>query len=607
MGIKTSPGTEIGIGFRVPNYDEIFSSKPSLDFFEIISENFFNPGSQPQKNLCRLLNDYPVVLHGVSLSLASTEPPDFEYLKKLKELCKLTKTPYFTDHLCWTRAHQKHYYDLLPLPYTEKNANFIAEKIKIVQDFINLPFGLENLSSYLSFTTSEMTEWEFLNLIVEKSGCHYMLDINNIYVSAINQNFDPVTYLHSIKWKKILQCHIAGHTKNMDGSLHDTHDHPVCPEVWELYELAWKLSGGFRTLLEWDEKIPPLDILVLELLKARNYQNGTNQQKKELSTETQSHSMVSLDSSIKINSHIFKSNGTGVHNTLYPDSLTELQGQLGTCITSPPDFSDTTIQFPEHNYSALLLGQLSPHLDTHIHSGLSTYNKQYWFRLFHVLQNEFPLTCRLLGSWFFNQCIVHYISTFPLNSYDLNNLGYLFPQWIKEYYPNWELQYPMGSGTLPKKWPTLQLFNAARFERDFTESLTADQRLVTSNTTFASVNQEELLFAKIRIHPLVKIYEHDLDYVPVFHQLRIHPEDDFSFSTGPFYWVMFPDQGGICTQNIPALAYKILIELKNWTSLIEVCENLSTLLNPEELTEMQENLTQWFRMWSSLNWLEFDI
>ncbi len=267
------PNLGIGVGLRVPHYPYIFEHKPSVDFFEIISENFMVDGGLPIKNLKKILDSYRVVQHGVSLNLGSTDSLDFEYLDRLKLLTDLTKTPYFTDHLCWSGVNGTAYHDLLPMPYTEENARYIAQRAQIVQDYIGLPFGIENLSSYISFTQSEMNEWEFYNLVISLSGCSYMLDINNIYVSAVNQGFDPKEYVDSIDFSKVTQVHIAGHTKNSNGTILDTHDDYVCQEVWNLYAYAWtKSQRGFSTLLEWDGNFIPFDETLREAKKAEQYQ-----------------------------------------------------------------------------------------------------------------------------------------------------------------------------------------------------------------------------------------------------------------------------------------------------------------------------------------------
>jgi uncharacterized protein (UPF0276 family) len=265
----------IGLGLRIPHYPHIFTEWPEVDFFEIIAENFMGDAELPIQNLRRILEHYPVVLHGVGLGIASAAPLDYAYLKKLKALADLTDCEFVTDHLCWTSAEGINHHDLLPFPHTEENARYVAERAALVQDFLGRPFGLENLSSYVAFASSEMTEWDFYNQVIAQSGCHYMLDINNIFVSSVNHGFKAHEYLKDIRWPKVLQCHIAGHTQRADGSLLDTHEEPVCPEVWQLYAEAWRRSGGFKTLLERDGKIPPLPELLAEAKQARNYQGIT--------------------------------------------------------------------------------------------------------------------------------------------------------------------------------------------------------------------------------------------------------------------------------------------------------------------------------------------
>ncbi len=276
MNIKKFQNLGIGVGLRHHHYSEIFEQKPKVDFFEIISENFMIDGGLPLYNLGRILEEYTVVQHGVSLSIASADPLDFNYLKRLKELTKLTKTPWFSDHLCWSSVDGKFLHDLLPVPYTLEIANFIADKARIVQDFIELPFGLENLSTYVSFKNSEMTEWDFYSYIVEKANCYMMLDVNNIFVSSVNHEFDPLEYLNKISFERVLQMHVAGHTIQADGTLLDTHNNYVRKEVWDLYKIVWEKTGGVSTLLEWDSDFLSFAETHSEALKALDFQGGRN-------------------------------------------------------------------------------------------------------------------------------------------------------------------------------------------------------------------------------------------------------------------------------------------------------------------------------------------
>lgn len=261
----------IGIGLRPVHYEEILSTLPPIDWFEIISENYMVEGGKPLENLDRILEHYPVVQHGVNLAIGSPEPLDWDYLKQLKALTKRTKTPWLSDHLCWGRLPGAHFHDLLPLPYTQEVIDYVAERARIVQDFLEIPFALENLSSYVAFTDDQMPEWDFYTAIVEKADIWMMLDVNNIYVSSRNHGFNPQEYIAGIPMERVIQIHLAGHTDHGDYIL-DSHDAPVCDEVWELYGKVWPQTGGVSTLLEWDDNYVSFEETWKEALRAKEYQ-----------------------------------------------------------------------------------------------------------------------------------------------------------------------------------------------------------------------------------------------------------------------------------------------------------------------------------------------
>lgn len=267
------PNLGIGIGLRIPHYDDIFSGPSTIDWFEIISENFMVDGGKPLEHLHKILEKYPVVQHGVSLAIGSPAPLDFDYLKKLKDLTKITKTPWISDHLCWGQRPGANYHDLLPLPYTKEVINYVVERAKIVQDYLEIPFALENLSSYVAFTQDQMPEWEFYSAIVEKADIYMMLDVNNIYVSSRNHGFDPKQYYENIPLDRVLQIHLAGHTDHGDYVL-DTHDNYVRDEVWQLYGEIYPKTRGVSTLLEWDEKFISFKETCDEALKAKKFQSS---------------------------------------------------------------------------------------------------------------------------------------------------------------------------------------------------------------------------------------------------------------------------------------------------------------------------------------------
>jgi uncharacterized protein len=260
----------IGVGLRVPHYDHILERKPVVDWFEIISENYMVDGGRPLAMLDRILEQYRVVQHGVSMYFGSAGPLNREHLKRLKALVRRTGTPWLTDHLCWGSVDGRYTHDLLPMPYTFEASRITARKIRQAQDFLEVPIAVENVSSYAEFHISQMTEWEFLNEVVERADCGILLDVNNIYVSSRNHEFDPYDYLNAVTPARIAQIHIAGHSK-FEKYILDTHDHPVIDPVWRLYAHAIERFGPTATLLEWDDRIPSFDELHAEALKAAQY------------------------------------------------------------------------------------------------------------------------------------------------------------------------------------------------------------------------------------------------------------------------------------------------------------------------------------------------
>jgi hypothetical protein len=260
----------IGIGLRAPHYNHILTRKPVVDWFEIISENFMIGGGRPLHILDQILEQYRVVQHGVSMYFGSAGRPDKEHLRRLKDLVKRTGTPWVSDHLCWGSVDGRYTHDLLPMPYTFEAAKLTAQKIREVRDFLEVPIAVENVSSYAEYHVSEMTEWEFLNEVVERADCGILLDVNNIYVSSRNHNFDPLRYINSVPADRVAQIHIAGHSKFQKYIL-DTHDHPVIDPVWKLYDRAIRRVGHTATLLEWDDSIPSFQEVHDEALKANRF------------------------------------------------------------------------------------------------------------------------------------------------------------------------------------------------------------------------------------------------------------------------------------------------------------------------------------------------
>ncbi len=264
------PQLGLGVGLRSAHFSHILRERPAVDWFEVISENFMDSHGRPRYVLEQVAERYPIVMHGVSLSIGSTDPLDFDYLRKLKSLARDVRARWVSDHVCWTGAAGLNTHDLLPLPFNEQTLAHVVARIRMVQDFLERPLVLENPSSYVTFAGSTLTEWEFLDRMACESGCGLLLDVNNVYVSSINHDFDPFEFLAGLPHERIVQCHLAGHT-HCGTHLIDTHDGPVIDPVWALYRQAHQHTGGVSTLLEWDAHIPAFDVVHAEVCKARDF------------------------------------------------------------------------------------------------------------------------------------------------------------------------------------------------------------------------------------------------------------------------------------------------------------------------------------------------
>jgi uncharacterized protein len=260
----------IGVGLRTVHFPHILSQKPAVDWFEVISENFMATGGRPMYVLDQVAERYPVALHGVSLSIGSTDPVDFEYLRRLKELARRTRAHWVSDHLCWTGVLGRNTHDLLPMPYTEAALRHVVARIRTVSDFLERPLVLENPSSYVEFAASTMPEWEFLARMAQDADCGLLLDVNNVYVSSFNHGFDPRAYVEAIPADRVVQYHLAGHT-HKGTHIIDTHSDHAVDEVWELFRLSCRRTGPVATLYEWDEDVPDFETVHAEARKAAPY------------------------------------------------------------------------------------------------------------------------------------------------------------------------------------------------------------------------------------------------------------------------------------------------------------------------------------------------
>ncbi|MFI0400214.1 MAG: DUF692 domain-containing protein [Thiolinea sp.] len=266
-----TPISGCGIGLRFQHIDQILAEQPPIPWLEILSDNYLNPGSVQQDYALEIARTYPVTMHGVGMSLGATDPFNDEYFQRLKALADKLQPAWISEHLCWTSAHGFVSHDLLPLPYTEETIQHVVKRIREAQERLERQLVIENVSSYLQYTQSALTEWEFLTAVAEQADCKILLDINNIYVSAFNHNFDPCKYIDSIPVERVQQFHLAGY-EDKGTHLLDTHGHAVSDPVWGLYTLALQRFGALPTLIEWDNNIPSLELILAEAQKATGVQ-----------------------------------------------------------------------------------------------------------------------------------------------------------------------------------------------------------------------------------------------------------------------------------------------------------------------------------------------
>ncbi len=267
------PDLGLGIGLRTSHFSHILAQRPQIGFFEVLTENFLDTGGRPLFILDQIAEHYAIVMHGVSMSVGSTDPVNFGYLARVKALAARTRALWVSDHVCWTGVLGRNTHDLLPLPYTEETLRHAVGRIRVIQDFLERPLVLENPSTYLEFAPSSMPEWEFIARMAEQADCGLLFDVNNVFVSAFNHGYDPYAYIDAIPGERVCQYHLAGHTHKGTHIL-DTHSDHVVDPVWQLYGHTLRHVGLRATLLEWDADIPPFEVVHQEVLKARVWRDA---------------------------------------------------------------------------------------------------------------------------------------------------------------------------------------------------------------------------------------------------------------------------------------------------------------------------------------------
>ncbi|NDU72989.1 DUF692 family protein [Actinomadura sp. DSM 109109] len=389
----------MGLGLRSSHLPRVLSTWPRVEWFEVISENFMDSGGYPRHALDRIAERYPVVMHGVSMSVGSTDPLDMDYLHRLRRLADSVGARWVSDHVCFTGVAGVNTHELLPIPFTERSLRHLARRVRAVQDVLERPLVLENPSTYAAFAHSTMTEWEFLARLCEETGCRLLLDVNNVFVSATNHGFDPEEYVRALPHDRIAQIHLAGFA-DKGTHLIDTHDGPVAPPVWRLYRLATALSGPVPTLLEWDDRLPPFPDLLAELDKARRHL-GTL-----ASTDATDRADQGGEATSTASTTVRPAAGTDG-----APSLAAVQRWLRDAILTPGE--------PTGPATAMLAdaGPLSAE------QRLNIYRHGYRERLLETMRRQYPTLRVLLGPQLFDEFAAGYLEARPSRTYTLARLG----------------------------------------------------------------------------------------------------------------------------------------------------------------------------------------
>ena len=449
-----------GIGLRSPHIAEMEARRPAIAWLEVHSENYFVDGGPTLATLQRLRRDYPVSLHGVGLSLGSTDALDRSHLAKLQRLIERIEPALVSEHLCWSGVEGRCLNDLLPLPYTDEVLAHLCTRIDAVQEALGRTIALENLSSYLAFSGATMNEWEFVAAVARRTGCRLLVDVNNIYVSAINHGFDAETYLDAIPPAAVAEIHLAGFEQH-DGVLIDTHSRPVAPEVWALYRKALQRFGPQPTLVEWDADIPSLDRLLEEAATAQAAINGTappcigepipiEREAAPTATPANTRPLRDLQSAF-------------VHALLADDGAAS-----DPSLASGPD----------------------------VPSRLAIYRNAVFAHYRRALQSSYPVVARLVGLPFFNAAVDAFVRARPSTSGDLNVYGDRFGDFLQGYPPAATLPYLPEVARL--EWAMDEALRAA----DVSEAPAA---VLTELAAFAAVAPEQLSRLRMRLHPSCRL------------------------------------------------------------------------------------------------------
>lgn len=544
-----------GLGLRTIHYSHILNQKPAIDWFEIISENFMDAGGKPRRILGEIKEHYPIVMHGVGMSIGSTDPLNAHYMQQLKALADWVQPQWISDHLCWTGIEKKNSHDLLPVPYTEEALTHIIKKIKQAQDYMERPLLFENPSTYLEFADSSISEADFIACMVKEANCGLLLDVNNIYVTCYNHRLDPKAYIDALPLEHVVQIHLAGH-HHKETHIIDTHDHPVIDEVWTLYQYVIAKTGEISTMVEWDDQIPEFERLEQEIDKARCIA-----QKAVIPND-----MPDLSAT--------------PHNQQHPQEATEFYQQLSTMQTAI--LKDHPLNLSPDEW-------IRPKKDFSPQDQLNVYINGYRYRLFNVTYEDYPIVRHYLGKKRFSKLLWQYIEHSYSDSYNIGHFTSQFPHFIGKNLDN------IGKdGAFIRDLALVE----ATIEQYFARP---EQSHIIDQKALQGLNPKQFMQLDIRLKDSACLLSLDYDINSVIKRYHQQKEDRLPINlpeATPSYLLLYRQQEEIWRLPLEQNEHLMLHYMNQGNNIEKSLEiMLDHLTNEEEATQLLSQLQSWFSRW----------
>lgn len=534
-----------GMGLRPNHYNDILGKWPKVDWFEVITENFMESEGKPKRILQEVLEHYPVVLHGVSLSIGSTDPLNMDYLAKLKNLIEWVNPPWVSDHLCWTGINKQNSHDLLPVPYTEEALEHVVNRIKQVQDYLGRPILIENPSTYLEFKGSGIPEQEFIARMAEEADCALLLDVNNVYVSCYNHRLDVKNYLDILPFDRVAQIHLAGH-HNAGTHIIDTHDNHVVDEVWEMYKYVIRKTGEVTTMVEWDDNIPDFNTLCNEVEKARTFSQ-------EAKTATITLPELAQPQHAATNARPYEESLHTMHHAILDGNVIDAK---------PAEWIRAKKDFPPD-------------------AQLDVYIKGYRYRLFDVVSDNYPALRYALGDDAMNLLIRSFIQHTPSKHYNISNYIYEMPEFILSY------QLLAQHKQFAYELACAEAAMSNIFDMPESATLTPE--------AFSQLTPEQLLGGGLHIRTAAQLFAFTYPINNFLHAFHNDEKPEIP-ALSDTWLVVFRDEETVWRLSLDYEEYILLTDLANGMNVGEAMEHVSEISTLDE-NALIPRLQVWFGRW----------